>query len=98
MDREQPFRRIFHDAYIVSVYYPNTDKYFPHILHRRLNTFRIFSEYAERKLKGQLIEWVDHKLSCNEQNTNSFFGKFNFKSALCVYVDSAKQQPNPENN
>jgi hypothetical protein len=66
-------------------YSPNTAKYFPHILHWRLNSFQVFSEYAERKfylqqclskLKGQYYEKIsmgDHKLAYDEQITIFIF-------------------------
>ncbi len=41
------------NAQILSTYSPNTLRYFLRTLHRRLNTFRISSKYAERMTNTQ---------------------------------------------
>ena len=41
------------DAKRILAYSPNTLRYFPRILHRCLNTFRVFSVYAERMKNTQ---------------------------------------------
>ncbi len=74
---------------ILNAYSPNTTKYFPRILHRRLNTFLIFSEYAERMENTQkdiftLIipdevngtEFRENQMAYVEQITNLIFWLF----------------------